>query len=1148
MGKVLRLFQDKDLQDWEDRGEPYGPSVIDSIKNPDGDFSKKDPTSIPSPFARIDLIRSAFKYVADDKNLNGQTIYHKLVSDCLDVAEMFFNLDKYGDSVRIEVWDRKVDLDILLNSSNHRHRLYGETLQLFLNQDAEANNFDDLQKMYFLFYDSKIIGGTSPTSLFFTSANDKSFIDFGEGNDIFFDEDLQPLYKRDTEFQIYLYSLFRAYPNLSKKMANFYSYLELSIKNLDTHDKSTFSIISKLDTITPDKLITDLNNNYDTLDTGIENNNIEVLGIPLKKRKIANVKKSIVESSELIISSNKGKLKPLVLQNNLNQPLVYTFPNVLWNSSWEVPHFDSRPMDERTLPNQKDKYPYITVSDFLQPYIISLPFPLNSGDYFNGNTIYESGDPSKSYLLPLTKTFFEYFDTEDLQKHLPNGMPMIEMRVFNNSVDVILRIPIRGNARINHITLTRTYQNKGIANAVPDETMNQGNIIANTVSLAIYPFVKFTNEDKPFYRLMFLDNDDALDTKHYTYALEFYKNSLMEPIENEKTSRSLKIQDGIQTDYYSLEQDFDYIKLNHNTATGIIVPKLKQVNGTTKIKFAVDFGTTNTHVEYKIDGENGSYPFEIKKEEIQYSTLHSNSSEINDNVGKYADIIEMNSFIRHEFFPEIIGGESEFKFPIRTVTGEDIKLEFSSIPEALGDINIPFDYEKYGSKRNTHISTNLKWSDFQDSNSKDKIRVEKFIEKLLLLIRGKVLNMNGNLSKTEIIWFYPSSMDDTKVKKLEAIWNTYFKKYFDSSHTLRLSESIAPFYFYKSNRNISASDKPVVSIDIGGGTSDLVIFKGKSPILLSSMKYAANSIFGDGYGGSPEVNGFIIKYKDKVRDLLEKNSLTELLSAYNQISSRKKSEDLIAFYFSLANNKDIKDKRVPIEFSRFLSDDSDLKIVFLLFYASIIYHIAKLMKARDLGVPKNIIFSGTGAKVILIANGGTNLENLNKFTKLVFSKIFNHEISHDIEIKMEADPKEVTCKGGLEINSEIESSINIDNIKEVLIGDIDNTLVSNKPITYKNLDDALLKEIYKESISFIDFIFSLNNEMNFKNYFDVNPKHLEEYKTMLEANVMEDLKSGRDEKIERLNGNNSIPLEESLFFYPLIGALNNLAYKIAISN
>ena len=41
------------------------------------------------------------------------------------------------------------------------------------------------------------------------------------------------------------------------------------------------------------------------------------------------------------------------------------------------------------------------------------------------------------------------------------------------------------------------------------------------------------------------------------------------------------------------------------------------------------------------------------------------------------------------------------------------------------------------------------------------------------------------------------------------------------------------------------------------------------------------------------------------------------------------------------------------------------------------------------------------------------------------------------------------------------------------------------------------------------------------------------------------LKSGLDLKKIDLSGNTNTNIEETLFFYPLVGALNNLAYKVA---
>ena len=177
MGKVFGLHTgDDNLVGWGD-SSAYGNTAIRQIKDPNGATSKKEITSIPSPFARMDLVKTAFKVITESKELNGDSIHHKLVSDCFDVGEIFFNIDKFRNKVRIIVWDKKKDLQALLDSDNDRHRLFGETLRLYLEQDADAFNFNDLERIYLLDYTGpdkprqvNIIGATSPATFFFTSA------------------------------------------------------------------------------------------------------------------------------------------------------------------------------------------------------------------------------------------------------------------------------------------------------------------------------------------------------------------------------------------------------------------------------------------------------------------------------------------------------------------------------------------------------------------------------------------------------------------------------------------------------------------------------------------------------------------------------------------------------------------------------------------------------------------------------------------------------------------------------------------------------------------------------------------------------------------------------------------------------------------
>lgn len=1144
MGKVFRLFSDKDLQDWQDRGEAYGPSVIEDINNPNGDFSKNDPTSIPSPFARIDLVRTAFKYVADKKDLDKHTIYHRLVSDCFDVAEMFFNIDQYGDRAQIKSWDKNVDLNTLLQSSNAKHRLYGETLQLFLEQDADSNNFDALQKMYFILYDNKIVGGTSPTTLFFTSANDLSFANIEHRNDIFFDDGLKPLYKRDPEFQKYIYKLFNAYPQLSIKMRDFADYLEQNLKKLDKEENALYREIKKIEEVDSIQLQLKLNSTYEALDTGTAGDNVEILGFPIKKKKIGNRGAIIEENSQFLIQSNKSEIKALVLQNKFSEPLIYTDSNVQWNSNWVVPYYDDKPLNERTLPGQLDKYPYLTVSDFLQPQLIRLNYPINKEKYFDGNIRFESGDKTKNFILPITNQFFDFFDTTDLQNNMSDGKPMFEMVVFPNSVEVYLRIPINGNISGKYITFNRTYENPTkkddgtFVGRTPDEYNNKGSVIENIVTVAIYPFLKTGNDDNAFYRVMFLDRDLNNNTKHLKYDLSFNKNENNLQINpSAKQFRSLKEKTKImQTEFYVLDKEFDYIGVKHNDASGIIIPKLEKVGGSSNtFSFAIDFGTTNTHIEYKIN-DGKPMPFEITKEDIQFATLFS--SDIKDD-SAFTDARIMAEFIRHELLPELINNESEFNFPIRTALNENIKLDLTKATYSLADFNIPFDYEKYASKANSKISTNLKWSN-DDANL---VRIERYIEKLIFLVRTKVLLNNGDLNKTKIIWFYPSSMPANRLDSIDTLWKKIVNKFISSAvKPIRILESTAPFYYYKNQEGLTASDKPVVSIDIGGGTTDISIYQGKNAILLSSIRYAGNSIFGDAYGNSPKNNGFIIKYFGEFKKLIDSNELYNIASALDQINQKQKSEDINTFLFSLENNKNIKEKNIPISFSDKLKKDDDLKIVFIAFYSSIIYHLAKMMFYRKLEIPRNIIFSGTGSKMLFISDKNEKFNKLQEITKIIFKKVYSNLDKISLDIVQVPNPKEITCIGGLYLNAEIEG---IDNVKAVLLGDNENSIIPDQSFKYSQIEDVnKLKSVVSEVNTFIDILFEIHSEFNFTDNFGINASNISYYKEILKEDLMQHLKSGIENKIDELKGNTDINIEESLFFYPLVGAINKLAYKI----
>ena len=686
--KVFTFVEGKKVQDWAELDNPYQPTKIGEINNPDGDLSKEDPSSIPTPFARIDLVREAFQYVANSPSLEGKTVYHRLVSHAFDLAELFFNIDALGSEVKIDVWDKEEDLEQLIVSSNAKHRLLGETLELFLKQDADSNNFDDLKKIYFLSYDYKIVGGTSPTTLFFTCGNELSFAKIKMGNDVFFDDVPRPLFKRDPDFQKYLYTLSKVNSTLfSNKMKDFSKYLEESLKSLEPYNRPLRREIKKILEDTPlDTLENDLNSLYAPLDAGEEQDDIKLLGMALKKKKPEDKHARIAEESEFTIktSNEHVNIKPLVLPQKLSETLIYTTKEIVWNTKQAVPYVDPLPLDERKLPGQLDQYPYFTVSDFLEPYLMRLSYKINSQKFFDGNIVYDTGgDESKSYLLPLTKNFFHYFSAEDLQGRTKDGKCVFEMKVFTHEVVVKLRVPIKGNKNLDYITLERAYHQpieeidgSFFSKPLEIEENNKGSIVENDFTFLIHPFVKMNNAVQGEYRVMMIDSDLSDLAKGKTYDLSFHKQYQKEALNiDAKTYRRTKEIANAQTDFYALSDCFDYIGVQYGEVNAIALPLMKpSVQSNDAYSFAVDFGTSYTHIEYSVNGV-GVQALTIDFHEELYSSLFQ---EVFNDV---SDIVtDSNLYIIHDFLPRIISENEEFYFPIRSAISKSCLLYTSPSP------------------------------------------------------------------------------------------------------------------------------------------------------------------------------------------------------------------------------------------------------------------------------------------------------------------------------------------------------------------------------------------------------------------------------------------------------------------------------------
>jgi hypothetical protein len=326
-----------------------------------------------------------------------------------------------------------------------------------------------------------------------------------------------------------------------------------------------------------------------------------------------------------------------------------------------------------------------------------------------------------------------------------------------------------------------------------------------------------------------------------------------------------------------------------------------------------------------------------------------------------------------------------------------------------------------------------------------------------------------------------------------------------------------------------------------------MIFSDEKPQLITSFKFAGNSIFGDGFNGNINSNGFVQKYFQKIKDILTQNKLTAEVSILEKIySENSSSADLVNFFFSLISNKNIKDKQLDIDFSKMLKNDSDFKLIFLLFYSSKVYHIAEMMKIKGMDTPRNILFSGTGSKTLKILD---NNKNLNSFTQL-FEEIFNEVYSVNdskINVKSDPNPKEITCKGGFHIDNDLDT-LEHRNLVATSIGNLNNKLVQRRSvsddssISYNDVDNEYRKGVVANIEVFYTLFNKLNTKLDFKDRFGVSTASLKIFNDIKSNDLENDIMAGLS--IAKSDADKNEILSETLFFYPLIGKLNELATAI----
>lgn len=1045
----------------------YGEKQRKAIKS-SNENSDNQPTSIPSPFARIALVKTAFGEVAayGERSLKA---YQKIVSDTLDIAEIFFTLDKWKSKGVIEVitWDRTKNLTEL--SKVVTQKTLHKTLKSFLDNDAVTYNFDRMNCIYILKHKAsgEMIGATSPCTLFFSSANtydlSKVNIPLNSTHKAF--DGIVHLHERNWGFQKYLYTWIKEY-NEVRNSTGKYLFSELQ-SYLDAQKQLS-------------------------IDNGKDDSDFNIAGF---------------------VRDEKGKV---INYKQLRSPDV----EILGKYWYEL---DSTANTEDSKITIKEN---LTAEDLLENKIIRLPYAICKESFFDGNLPH---DCKFTYLLPIKEEFFKHYTIDDLKKAISVGH-------YSNYADVTLNI-----GGIKH---KKEYK------------QSEGNIIESSdFDCMLFPNVKFTKADDAYYRfglfLPYIKKDQA-----DKYSADFFNDN--NKVESEKPIvRNTDDNENSIFKTYSLNQkSFNRIKISIEGAIGMLFPELHKMGNSENFTFAVDFGTTNTHIEYKTSTNQTIRPFDIQESDKQISFLCGN----NLSHTLVSDI---------DFIPSLIGEKEMFKFPVHTALSMQKNKESITKVFPFTHANVIIPYEKRQVPKYDRILTQLKWDSTEDE-------MGYFIDSLCFMLRNKVVLNSGSLNETKIVWFYPLSMAGSRSKIISKKWKLAYSKYFlgiaatsvddleesqkdiIQKNIIDLPESVAPFLCYKDDRRYKDAINNLVSIDIGGGTTDIVFIKGgKDSEFVTSFRFAANSVFGLG----EQITPIVSKYQpaieriiiDKDREGGEKyNYLFD--NIYKGITGDTQKGDVASFFFTLKHHEKLQD--VEVDFNSMLLGDSDQKFVFVLFYAAIIYHTAQIMKAKDLELPRHIAFSGNGSRIVNIVG---DKEILAEFSKCIFENVFNQKYGNkgcpsDLDIIQNTkNPKEVTCKGGIKAADKDYEQKSFTPL--VLLG-TDNTTFIEDNDTYSSVDvEKSVSETNEQVKSFVKYVIE---ELMMQKYskgvvaetfvkaMNINQQTLQIAKNVIsrEDDLANFTRNGINNKIESISDTASTQIEETFFFYPIASLLNTISNEI----
>ena len=290
----------------------------------------------------------------------------------------------------------------------------------------------------------------------------------------------------------------------------------------------------------------------------------------------------------------------------------------------------------------------------------------------------------------------------------------------------------------------------------------------------------------------------------------------------------------------------------------------------------------------------------------------------------------------------------------------------------------------------------------------------------------------------------------------------------------------------------------------------------------------------------------LVKYVDYFRRLFDADDdrYGELNGILEDITAKRKSEDINAFLFSVIGNKAVGGNDV-FSYNLRLNEDGRLKIVFLYFYATLIYYVARMMRHRHFDKPRSVMFSGTGSKVLDIVGSKRDLDLI---SQAIFERVYGEPYDADgFSVVMERkEPKQITCRGALMQVRDASGCVSVDQLNKLMDG-IDNhvkynySAIAKECLTYADMDDPQVRQQIVEAVrEFNDFFCQLCDDLHVVDRFLVDNQSLVKFKQLVNKDLEHHLLNGWNfVNKDETDRNASDKIEDTVFFYPIIGSIRD---------